>query len=304
MHTWHLLVADDYMLDASGPAYREAIISFFTLCSLVVAPLSWPNTAGGDTISWVDFEILYRTYKLAFSERRCQWFVRWTREVAESDHVQMTNFEEGLGRVMFVVGALEYERPFLGPLYRFLMLHPRGSVRRVPGFVKFILRFLAAQIEQTRHYSCAVELRSAPSALRVDAQASDTRTGLGGCLPTADENGSIQKWLSPWYSLEIDKAHLLLGLRERRQSRTGHRKSRGSGDTVGSQSLLRRNTRRLPQRCPGPPDLDRQPRKRIDSEQTNVHTLSSQRYSDGAFGAYEGDGTKDSCTLDATRGES
>ena len=41
--TWHLLVADDYMLDASGPAYREAIISFFTLCSLVGAPLSWPE---------------------------------------------------------------------------------------------------------------------------------------------------------------------------------------------------------------------------------------------------------------------
>ena len=291
------------MLDASGPAFREAIISFFTLCSLVVAPLSWPKTAGGDTISWVGFEILNRTYKLGFSERRCQWFVRWTREVAESDHVQMTNFEEGLGRVMFVVGALEYERPFLGPLYRFLMLHPRGSVRRVPGFVKFILRFLAAQIEQTRHYSCAVELRSAPSAPRVDAQASDTRTGLGGWLPTADENGSIQKWLSPWYSLEIDKAHFPW-VYEKDDRPALVRKSRGSGDTVGSQSLLRRITRRLPQRCPGPPDLDRQPRKRIDSEQANVHTLSSQRYSDGAFGAYEGDGTKDSCTLDATRGES
>ena len=119
----------------------------------------------------------------------------------------MTNFEEGLGRVMYVVGALEYERPFLGPLYRFLVLHPRGSARRVPGFVKFILRFLAAQIEQTRHYSCAVELRSAPSAPRVDAQESDTRTGLGSWLPTADEKGSIQKWLSPWFSLEIDKAH-------------------------------------------------------------------------------------------------
>ena len=29
-------------------------------------------------------EILNRTHKLGISERRCQWFVRWTREVAES----------------------------------------------------------------------------------------------------------------------------------------------------------------------------------------------------------------------------
>ena len=109
--------------------------------------------------------------------------------------------------MMYVVGALEYERPFLGPLYRFLILHPRGSVRKVPGFVKFILRFLAAQVEKTRHHSCAVELRPALGAPRVDAQASYTRAGVGGWLPTADTDGTMQKWLSPWHSLEIDKEH-------------------------------------------------------------------------------------------------
>ena len=300
-HTWHLLVADDYMLDASGPAYREAIISFFTLCPLVGVPLSWPKTAGGDTISWVGFEILNRTYKLGISERRCQWFVRWTREVAESDHVQMTNFEEGLGRVMYVVGALEYERPFLGPLYRFLMLHPCGPVRRVPGFVKFILQFLAAQIEQTRLYSCAVELRSAPSAPRVEAQASDTRTGLGGWLPAADENGSIQKWLSPWFTLEIDKAHFpWVYEKDDRPALVI-----ASLEALTILLALKAFYGETPADCRSAiQDLDRQPRKRIDSEQTNVHPLSSQRYSDGAFGAYEGDGTEDSCTLDTTRGES
>ena len=154
--TWHLLVADDNMLDAWGPAYREAIISFFTWCSLVGAPLSWPKTAGRDTVSWVGFEIFQRSYKLGISERRSQWFIRWTWEVADSDHVQMTNFEEGLGRVLYVVGALGYERPFLGPLYRFMVLHPRGSVRRVSSFVEFIL-----SIERSRHYCCAVDVKPA-----------------------------------------------------------------------------------------------------------------------------------------------
>ena len=104
--TWHLLVADDYMLDASGPAYREAISSFFTLVLRSLAHrYRRPKTAGGDTISWVGFEILHRTYKLGISERRCQWFVRWTWDVADSDHVQMTNFEEGFRRVMYVVAS-------------------------------------------------------------------------------------------------------------------------------------------------------------------------------------------------------
>ena len=38
----------------------------------------------------------------------------------------MASFEEGLGRIMFVAGALEHERPFLGPLYKFLTMHPSG----------------------------------------------------------------------------------------------------------------------------------------------------------------------------------
>ena len=44
-----------------------------------------------------------------------------------------TNFEEALGRLMYVAGALEHERPLLSPLYSFLALHPWGVVRKVPG---------------------------------------------------------------------------------------------------------------------------------------------------------------------------
>ena len=46
-HTWHLLVADDFLLEASGPYYREALIVFFLLCSSCNVPLSWNMTAGG-----------------------------------------------------------------------------------------------------------------------------------------------------------------------------------------------------------------------------------------------------------------
>ena len=62
-------------------------------------------------------------------------------------------------------------------------------------------------MEQTRHYSCAVELKPALAAPRVDAHASDSRAGVGTWLRTADRNGTIQKLLSPWFSLEVDKTH-------------------------------------------------------------------------------------------------
>ena len=162
--TWHLLVADDYHLEAGGPEYRPALLVFFVLCSVTGVPLSWHKTAGGDLVSWVGFQLLHRTYQLGISVRRAEWFVRWTEEVASS------SFEEGLGRVMYVAGALEHERPFLAPLYRFMVMHPRGSRRVVPPYVAFFLRYLAKQVRQTRHFSCAESLLPAARAPRVDAQ--------------------------------------------------------------------------------------------------------------------------------------
>ena len=83
------------------------------------------------------FELLLRSRKLGISQRRVEWFTRWTREVVQAGHINISTFEEGLGRVMYVAGALEYERPFLAPLYKFMSLHPRGSVRKVPAYVSF-----------------------------------------------------------------------------------------------------------------------------------------------------------------------
>ena len=40
---------------------------------------------------------------------------RWTNKMSQAAHVNMTAFEEGLGRVMYVVGAPEHERPLPAP---------------------------------------------------------------------------------------------------------------------------------------------------------------------------------------------
>ena len=108
-----MVVADDFHLEAGGAHYRLALMVFFVLCSTVGVPLSWHKTAGGDTVVLVGFELLHRTRHLGISQRRAEWFVRWARETANADHNHLRRFEEGLGRIMFVAGALQLERPFL-----------------------------------------------------------------------------------------------------------------------------------------------------------------------------------------------
>ena len=128
---------------------------------------------------------------------------RW----AKPQVISMAKFEEGLCRIMYVARPLEYERPFLAPLYKFLCMHPHDPVRRVPGYVKFFLRCLSAQLQQQRHYDCAAALQASSIAPRVDAQASDGRTGIGGWLP-AIVNGVIDIKSSRWFSLEITEADI------------------------------------------------------------------------------------------------
>ena len=53
--TWHVVVADDYHLEAGGQSYRFALLCFFVLCSVVGVPLSWHKTSGGDSsgLGWL-----------------------------------------------------------------------------------------------------------------------------------------------------------------------------------------------------------------------------------------------------------
>ena len=87
---------------------------------------------------------------------------RWETEKAET--INTSSFKEGLGRVTYLAGALEHDR---ASLYQFVALHPRGSVRRVPSYVRFILKYLASEVAKCRIFDCALELRDNMSAIQV-----------------------------------------------------------------------------------------------------------------------------------------
>ena len=69
--------------------------------------------------------------------------MNWARETAAAKVIHVRAFEEALGRIVFATGALELLRPFLSLLYAVATSGPRDSVRPVPAYVAFFLRFLA-----------------------------------------------------------------------------------------------------------------------------------------------------------------
>ena len=188
---------------------------------------------------------------------------------------------------MFVDGALEYEKPFMGPLYRFLSLHPRGSIRRVPAYVTSILRYLVRQFSHTRHFPCATSVTSIEQAPRVDAQASSERTGIGGWLPELDSNGRPSPSTSRWFSHATTKEEFPWVFERGRKTLAAHLFARSTGDHHCAQGLLPGQRHRLEEVDQPCTNMDRQQRKRVGIEQINVDPLSSERSAYGACVPYE-----------------
>ena len=156
--------------------------------------------SGLQKIGSIGFELLLKEHALGLTERRAAWAVKWARETASAAVVHVRAFEEALGRIVFATSALELLHPFLSPLYAFATSGPRDSVRSVPGYVSFFLRFIAKSVEQGRNSQCAATVVQEERARRVDAQASDERTGVGGWLPTEGPDGRPDPSRSQWFS--------------------------------------------------------------------------------------------------------
>ena len=97
--------------------------------SLVLEP------SGGTTSSWVGLE-LPEEHALRLSERRVDWFVKWTRQTASANH----------GRGVFVTS-------------RETILFPTVRSQDCTSVRLNLLRFLVKSAEQDRHHSCAAEVK-------------------------------------------------------------------------------------------------------------------------------------------------
>jgi len=123
--------------------------------------------------------------------------------VRTDKQVLMSDFVAALGRASFGFGALEYDRPFLGPLYAFAALHPPEAVRVVPTYVLLLLHHLAGRLRARRAFPCAVHKQWRAEGPRLDAKAEGAVATVAGWLPTPGPEGAIDTKRSPWFMVEL-----------------------------------------------------------------------------------------------------
>ncbi len=202
MRLWILLMADDMKVESTSDEPERAILWVILLLSVLGLPLAWRKIQGGDEIAWIGYAVRLSDLSLGISEARAAWATNWLNRQAENGLTCIEEYTGALGRLAFICGALEYDRPFLAPLYAFRSRQGPRGIKLLPMYVRLIMRFLAERLHR-RHYYPSAAQRMRCEAFRVDAKAEGQAIGVGGWMPARDSAGRIRTELSKWFSLSL-----------------------------------------------------------------------------------------------------
>ncbi len=201
---WALLMADDFKLESSSRRPDRSVIKSIVLLMIFGLPIAWPKIQGGTRITWIGYEVWLDCLSVGISARRASWCTGFLDKLARDGHCDLGHLRSGLGRLTFVVTALEWERPFLAPFYSFLAHHTGQGHRTLPLYLRLLSRYLAERIGLRRIYPSAIKRPLHRDAFRVDAHAEGQLIGIGGWLPCRDSQGELQTGLSPWFAFQLD----------------------------------------------------------------------------------------------------
>jgi hypothetical protein len=201
---WVLLFADDWDIDAQGRNFVLTLLVAAWFLAVLGVPIKWKKCRGGRTFAWIGYERCLKEASLGISESRAAWVDAWMSRIILQGLVLVREMREALGRMVFVYGALEWDQPFLAPLFAFVATHAPGACLRPPVFVFTILKWLRQRLRERRSYPCAVLRVDKGVMMRVDAKAEGNLVVVGGWRPVVDPvTSAVLVKDSPWFSVQL-----------------------------------------------------------------------------------------------------
>ena len=134
---------------------------------------------------------------MGLSEKRAAWVIKWLEETTSAESVLVRGLVEGLGRLGFAAGVLEYHRPFLAPIYAWTASVPPGAFLELPIMVKLSLKHLLGRFRTGGRMSKCLPIEASKRELfRTDASADDQRSVLGGYEVREYSDTTKARWFS------------------------------------------------------------------------------------------------------------
>ena len=142
-----LLFADDLLMLAGRIAEIFGISAVLLVWLALGVPWKWKKFRGGFQQQWIGYWVDVEGFTLGISESRSGWMVSWLRRTVGEGTVEMKDFRAVLGRMSFMLGALDFLKPFVCPLYAWAASIDHDGRMMIPWSVAFILEFVAGQLE-------------------------------------------------------------------------------------------------------------------------------------------------------------
>ena len=121
--------------------------------------------------------------------------------------VAVDELRQALGRMVYVYGALEWDRPFMAPLFTLLATRPPGSTALLPAFVRAAMLWLRERLRERRVQPCRRQITRSEGSFRVDAKADSQGVAIGGWAPARGTDGHIDVAASKWFAATLTPAN-------------------------------------------------------------------------------------------------
>ena len=200
---WLLLFADDWLVLAGGKFFAEGLLYPVFVLEVLGVPFSWKKLTAGLRLAWIGYEVDLRSWALGISERRAAWLLQWFDKVLLRGCVAVDELRQALGRMVYVYGALEWDRPFMAPLFTLLASRAAGSTPTIPPFVRAALLWLRERLRERRVQPCHRRLTHLEGPFRVDAKADAQGVAIGGWAPAMSPCGRIDVAASKWFATTL-----------------------------------------------------------------------------------------------------
>ena len=193
---WALLYSDDGKLTGRTDYPERGLLLFLLTLIVVDLPLAWKKLRGGLEAEWIGYWLDLGRFHIGVSASRAAWAVSWLTDKAAERSVPLGELREGLGRLQFLAGPVEYIRPFLGPLYAWASIGPRFARPRLPVMVMLIMKYLAEELKGEHTMACEDPAVNLGEVFRMDAKAEGEKVVIGGWRVTEEANTHDAEWFS------------------------------------------------------------------------------------------------------------
>ena len=176
-----LLFADDLLMTAGRVAEIVDLGALLLIWAALGVPWKWKKFRGGQQVQWIGYWIDMDAFRIGISDGRAAWLCKWMTDTVNKGIVEVADLRAVLGRLSFSLGALEYLRPFVAPLFSWCAAVDSMPRAPLPWSVSFILKFLTEEIQGEGRTQIVRPIRALDGPVfRADAKAEGQQVVIGG----------------------------------------------------------------------------------------------------------------------------